>query len=414
MEYNFENLLLLAGTNPLPNYVVAWYFLNINKTLKGIYIIHSEQTLKQAKNLKELLRRKYPNKNFELIPVEDVSRADILEKNITTHLQSLQGSSVHLNYTGGTKPMGIHIYRTIEKKFSQTSFSYLDARTFRIIDDEKGFVEGDLRGKVIMNLQDILELHGFEVKKDHSKNIFNSAVNIFKELIEKNRLLDFYNVYDRKIFLTNEKSTEKKETRLIKKKKARLIKKKKEITEALRKSKAEEPLLSIVLSLPEEKRIYDKEGNFIEPSSDQDLKETIEFLDGKWLEQYVYSILSTARNLKYTEIKLECNVKKPEWNKDFEIDLIILQGYQLIGISCTTENMQRLCKTKGFEIYHRVRQIGGEEARAILITRLPCSQKDLVQEELSIDTGGKENILVLGEDDLKSESLIHKIQNFIK
>ena len=42
-KYNFEDLILLVGTNPLPNYVVAKYFLLNNPNLKTIWLVHSEK-----------------------------------------------------------------------------------------------------------------------------------------------------------------------------------------------------------------------------------------------------------------------------------------------------------------------------------------------------------------------------------
>ncbi len=41
---NFSNLVLLVGTNPLPNYVVAKYFCSNNKNLRRIWLLYSEKT----------------------------------------------------------------------------------------------------------------------------------------------------------------------------------------------------------------------------------------------------------------------------------------------------------------------------------------------------------------------------------
>lgn len=39
---SFEHLILLIGTNPLPNYVVAEYFLKNNPDLKTVWLVYSE------------------------------------------------------------------------------------------------------------------------------------------------------------------------------------------------------------------------------------------------------------------------------------------------------------------------------------------------------------------------------------
>ena len=83
--------------------------------------------------------------------------------------------------------------------------------------------------------------------------------------------------------------------------------------------------------------------------------------------------------------------------------------------SCTVSYKKESCKAKGFEVILRTRQIGGDEARAILITRSNRNQTQLLQEELVYETGGShDNILVLGIDDLKNESLyLRKIKKFV-
>jgi hypothetical protein len=124
-----------------------------------------------------------------------------------------------------------------------------------------------------------------------------------------------------------------------------------------------------------------------------------------------------TEKLKDDKITIDINwvIKKSEWqspNQNFELDVILLKGYQLIGISCTTSEKKGECKNKGFEIFMRTRQIGGEEARAVLVTRL--SEPGELQGELEVDTGGGGNILVLGADDLKENILVRKICEFIE
>lgn len=71
-------------------------------------------------------------------------------------------------------------------------------------------------------------------------------------------------------------------------------------------------------------------------------------------------------------------------------------------------------QNKGFEIIHRTRQIGGDEAKAILFTLLDDFQKKALKEELQLNTGiTSGNILVLGKDDLKEEILIKCVTDFI-
>ncbi len=124
----FTDLVLLIGTNPLPNYVVAEYFLKNNQELKNIWFVHSEEvarqigTMTQAEQLEGVLKERHSDNgklNFPLpkIALSNVSNAkevfyDTNEKLIK---KLPRYSSVHLNYTGGTKAMGTHVYRAIEQ-----------------------------------------------------------------------------------------------------------------------------------------------------------------------------------------------------------------------------------------------------------------------------------------------------------
>lgn len=114
----------------------------------------------------------------------------------------------------------------------------------------------------------------------------------------------------------------------------------------------------------------------------------VDFLNGKWLELYVYDIITSGieNDKKLREmsdkglivIKNNQEIKRHNSVKPFEIDVMILNGYQVCGISCTTSSTQGECKNKGFEIMHRTKQMGGDEARSILIT---CLSDDIQNDE---------------------------------
>jgi hypothetical protein len=410
MDINLDTLVLLIGTNPLPNLVVAEYFINKNNNLKNIFFIYSEEnsnqkgTKKYCENLEKIIKLRHGRDlTFNYIALSDVGNAKEIkrdmEKSLLDRIKKYSIENIHLNYTGGTKVMGIHTYNWFKEREKNVSFSYLDARNFRLRDDEEGIVTSDLRKEIKLRLDDIITLHGFRRINNDEEFKFTESLSKFKELIEQDKLPEFYEKYKRDLFLN---------------KKGELIKKISEVKDELKNMKAEEPLLSIVLALPEDYRIFNPDGSFRELETNRCLEDAVGFIDGKWLEQYVYETLKSHFN----NLDIYCNyeIKKSDWsgNQRFELDVIIIKGYQLIGISCTTSDKKYICKSKGFEIIHRTRQIGGEEARAILITRLKDETRDDLDNELSIDTGGKDNILVLGDSDLKQERLIEKINKFIE
>ncbi len=191
----FTNLMLLIGTNPLPNYVVAKYFLENNPCLQRIWLVHSEKTKYQAgtgvqaNNLEKVLEEQYKATKKELFPLgkvalSAVSNAQLICQNINVKLisQLSPGASVHLNYTGGTKVMGIHVYQAIkqeDKKHLSRTYSYLDGRNFQIVDDNGATIADDLRGKISIDFEALIKLHGFIRINEESNVNFTPAIEVF-------------------------------------------------------------------------------------------------------------------------------------------------------------------------------------------------------------------------------------------
>lgn len=419
---NFDHLVLLIGTNPLPNFVVADYFLQENPKLRTIWLLHSEKnqyqggTLEFAENLEKLLwRRRLEETNrkmeFRKVPLSDVSDAQAIKRDIENNIGKKinKGEIIHLNYTGGTKSMSTHAYWVVREMSDTdtTTFSYLDGRNFRLVSDRKGILEGNLRRHVTATVKELVALHGFERKKGkESPFVFTDALQIFEGLIENGTTAVFYETdgFKREMFTD---------------KKGFLAEKRGAITqENLEKLETFEPgelLLSINAAMPEDYRLFSAEGRFLEKITNAKFEAAVKFLDGFWLEEYVARALQPITD-DHVTMEQNWNLLKPGWRKDmdFELDILLMNGYQLTGISCTTDDKRGLCKSKGFEVIHRTRQIGGGEARSVLITRLNPGWKKAVQEELLHETGGLlGNILVLGEKDLKKERLIDKIQEFV-
>ncbi len=347
MNDKFNHLILLTGTNPLPNFVVADYFLKHNENIQKIWLIYSKAvesfqagTYSQAKNLESLLQEIWKGKcnlqfPFEtLISLSDVSSAAQIERDIPAGMiEELKNSEgFHLNYTGGTKAMSTHVYRVLEKKVEKSSFSYLDARKFRLVDDNKGVIADDLREIVSISLEELIVLHGFQKHEEDKwrKPDFDRASEIIQDCI--------------------------------------------------------------------------KNGSF-------------KGVDGHIIEDYLAGKIEKKLKNKFNSDKpvlQNWQIKKRNWETHFELDVVLLHGYHLTGISCKNSNKKQECKYAGFEIIHRIRQIGGDEAKTVLITGLKSIKAGTVQDELFYETGWtKENTLVLGVDDFKNDKFIAKIEEFI-
>lgn len=436
----FNYLVLLIGTNPLPDFVVADYFLKKNSNLQKIWLIHSEKnnrqagTNEQADNLEKILQERWADHKtlefpLERIALSDVSSSrsihnDIERKKMLDELSDSGG--FHFNYTGGTKSMSTHVYWILKELQSsvEKSFSYLDARNFSLIEDEDGVLETDLRKQVLLSFGELIALHGFKRKNKAKKFIFSNSLDAFKVLIKKNKLEEFY-AQQSQIEETEEQKTQGYNRALFTDTRGGLAKKISKLTESnfktLQEFQPNNAFESVLFAMPEDSLLFHDNGQFNNKLTNTNFERVIKFLDGEWLEYHVSKALEEffAGTKIQTEIQIERNwvIKKNSWpqNQDFELDVILIQGYQLTGISCTTERKSKaLCKSKGFEIIHRTRQIGGDESKAILVTFLDKNSRDLLQQELQYETGGSQgNIVVMGFNDMEEEILTSKINEFL-
>ncbi|MBP6738787.1 MAG: hypothetical protein KA146_02300 [Leptospiraceae bacterium] len=469
-NFDFTDLILLVGTNPLPNYVVGAFFLDElkkgnfkkNSPLERIWLVRTEEnefgqasTKIQADNLKDILIKGFDSTTQRIefppfITLTDAGSSRKIKEEINKQLlPKLSNKKVHLNYTGGTKAMGIHVYIALkESNVLVDDCSYLDGRRFKILSDTKDYFynEKDLRETVSIDFENITKLHGYTESKDKgSKKEFESAVEKFSEFVntdkiehyykcppEFNELNLFYNpdeyvklkVECRKQSEDNESNCEHKfkyseeaigycRKLFLQKDRESLIEKVKDLQiEKLLKYKYNEEYLAILNLIPDDYSIY-KNGIFRKPISNDNLKDTIKFLDGEWLEEYIYDSMKQQieNTFHNTKVFLDCEVNKPY---QAQVDLVVLRGFQFIGVSCTTDTRNYIAKSKGFEIIHRSRQLGGDESKSVLITRLNENECSKLQESLEQDIGASaKEILVLGKDDLKEKILLKKIIKFI-
>ena len=97
----------------------------------------------------------------------------------------------------------------------------------------------------------------------------------------------------------------------------------------------------------------------------------------------------------------------------FELDVVAGLGYQIVVISCTLNNEQASIKEKGMEVILRARQLGGDEARAIVLCQGTTQAAKRVQAELHDEVGTAGTPLqVWGTD--KWRGLPSKLENYLR
>ncbi|MCG3158189.1 MAG: hypothetical protein DKINENOH_04830 [bacterium] len=409
---DFNHLMLLIGTNPLPNYVAASYFLARDSGLKKITAVYTPETYAIALRLQRVLRQAWERVSFHLCGLPEAGNPAAIRHEIAQYLKNFRHDRLHLNYTGGTKSMAVQAYRTVftETTPGTASFSYLDAHDFRLKSDEGVSLSGDLRTEIHLSFDDLLALHECRKLAPSSEVDWGPANAVITDFVRRGWVHDFIawkNATIRQLFYDNEALRRPSRVR-----REELAEGQPFYTQAQR----------VIAAFPAEQAWhFDERGELKLPEAKKDFKafaQGILYLDGRWLEYYVTALLQEkiAQEQPGWEVLHNWRLVKGEAEKDFEIDAMLLIGYQLCGISITTARKESDCKGKAFEILHRVQQMGGEEARALLVTVLAedrLTGEELarkIERDLEVDTGGQQPLRILGVRELRPERLWERIR----
>ena len=423
-----STLVLLVGTNPLPNYVVAKYLITKTdgKKFDRILLVHSKDTEYQADRLHKVLRDQLKQVS-EPCPLGQSTVANDINKVMYSKLATLpENEDIHLNYTGGRKTMSVHVHAALTKlKNNQSNrsvtFSYLDSSNYILrYDDDEGHVEpkdpvsgkqGDLRNFVKLDFEtELLALHGYEkVKLGSEPDYLPVAEWIFQQARQHPAKDSLYTrLHDWAGF-----------------------------------TKTKEGLKNLIATdhpWPNDPA-FDELGNLIAtefgltveectwakfPPNNEKLPlprrdKLCKFLEGGWLEPIVFAqLVKFVEDINYlnppiTACYVDIVAKRQH---DMQIDVALLRGYELVLLSITTIGYgsgyeykkdgsypyKSEVKGKGFEAIHRAAQLGGEEARPILICLAGPLLKKAVTEDLEDDFGGdisRKTLSVFGHEDLQ-------------
>ena len=371
-NFQSEHLFLLVGTNPLPNYVAAKL---LRKPDAKVYFVHTDETLKIAQRLAELLGLSKETKCF--IPVLESNIDDVFDE-VSSICKKLGDQEVGLNYTGGTKTMVVHAYRAVEKICHDPVFSYLDARSLKMIIERRDqpCLEFPVSLSIKPKIQNLLELHGYTLKQ-HDPTDQPLQLDVCRELVkipckELRKWCDNY--------LRDDKNS-------------------------LKKSKKELNQIILPVEPP-----FDKVASYwqgcktlgeLSTQWDMKVKELSKWLDGLWLESYTLGALQQIANDCQIH---QCGMNFEPNERDFEFDVAAMHGYQLFAISCTTGSNKGLLKSKLFEAYVRARQMGGDEARVGLVCCAPNdnpeNNPELIQSEIEETWDAQGKLQVFGVEHL--------------
>jgi hypothetical protein len=89
-----------------------------------------------------------------------------------------------------------------------------------------------------------------------------------------------------------------------------------------------------------------------------------------WVREQLTSFVHEGRSL-FDEVhaNYELPVDRTDTREaDFELDVIGVRGHRVFYFSCTVDSKKPLVKSKMFEAIHRAERIGGELARACVVS----------------------------------------------
>lgn len=397
-------LILLVGSNPLPNYVAAKMLLSEGGR---VAFVHSTDTAGIATKLAEVL--KLGSEKIRRFEIKDLSCSSEIQGAVNKSSEWLgnENGKLHLHYTGGTKQMAVHSYQALKGSGKDFVASYLDARELKLR------IDGEDRGYEIneeLGLMDLMALHAMTLKDACKEK------PVLKEEVVMG-LMKFYDSFDSKSsqvagydqwLVRTIRSQDPNSPALCqeicqkKKKKGELVFKD---SESLKKlvfdcsfSLDGDGVKSVPFGCP---KVNPNEPTLAQLVYDgSDLKKACKALSGQWLEEYAFwcvEKVSSCVGLHEWHLSVKSQEGEIDKNEKFELDVVAIRKHQVFVISCTTASDKAMCKSKLFEVHLRARQIGGDEARTILLCL--SERPDVLQKEL--DGPMEKHIKVFGRQDLK-------------
>ena len=316
------NLLILSiGSNPMPNFITAKYLLGQNEigeipdTVLFVFSSHTEK-FKNA-----IIKQLESDVQIELISLEDKTREfDYIKEKVLKKLEELNNiESIHLNYTGGTKPMAVGILSAVEKfNCKNTIYSDLSPDKFKLTlrNGNEFPTRKNIRDFVKINVEDIYALHDLNkpaLNRDKSKwysdKFIDFLINKNLEHINKNRsefFDEYWSLYPGHAKETKNRSQLKKEIQYEK-----IIADINEETELNKNKKCKKTTDFFTAELKKMREFMKNSiADFKNPCSDDELNSIKGFVCGTWLEEYLFSVL--------TEIKHDCKITDLAWNVEIK------------------------------------------------------------------------------------------------
>lgn len=341
-----DNLVLLVGSSPLPNYLAV-------KMLRpdAVWLVYTPETKRVKDRLVAVLQHQGLVDQVCEESIQDAGDAQEARRVV-----SRLPKRAHLHYTGGTKPMGVHVYQAWWDRgdVQESQASYLDDRTESLrFDDGTSWLLQD--HQFDLDLQTLGDLKGLQNLKIRSQDSSTPRSPTWEDAG----------------ILARETLTNRPE--LPRQLYAR-------VTTSSGRLRTFACLRANPLQLQRDFGLDLSARLVPEPGwSNRQITSWLDFLKGDWLEDWTGQ-MAESRGLG--RIFVGNNAVRHN-GRPFETDVAVIRGHRLYLLSCTTDDSPQRCKSKLFEVGHRARHLGGDLSRFALVCLL--DERNLTADKLEKD-----------------------------
>lgn len=435
-------LILLVGTNPLPVWVAEQYLQKQLKQTLAVWLVYTESTRDEVDRLQAAFRSELSPSLLRLIETSPGEPATI-RKDVRIIFNELppETTDIHVHYTGGTKVMAVETVAAVEQAVKQyqeefkqairIDTSYLDPRTKSgpvLVNREGKSLVKDTRQDIAPDISQIARLNGFVTGRFIYQ--YERDGKLEKSECPTPRLLSKDQMQAGRAVLTE-----------VSKGKWHNF----DITFANSRQWSVafpqdpntpfmHPAHSGTLVLPQGADTWRQRllpvlnamcpqcpwditagtlsytaRDAASPKEKQDLEHMHRFFKGVWLEYAAYDSLRQAlegsakqnNTRKNYQLFHGVHIRRTEsphrrrptqhgdFIKPFELDVVAVLGYQLLVVSCSVSIREADIKHKAMEGIIRARQLGGDEARAIVLCRIKKDVADTIQAEVEDEMGSE-------------------------
>ena len=411
--HQVDHLLLTVGSNPLPIYVTARVYAAAG--CRAFTLIVTEQTLCIAGYIQAQLHADGCG-SVALCPVNGFDTADILQKVRACIAAIPNNQRIGVNYTGGTTPMGVHTYEAAQASGRNVRFSYLDGSRCELVcwtahDPRTPIPLIRPQRRLELSFDTLYMLHDLQLTSQRNSLLPHTVAALAALHCEgEQRQQQWERWIDLHLLRVPQRPDPN----------ASDIDFANWWFDALQTCRRWRPNGQI--RVPHELDAAfpavaaglcaDLNAAALPPLL-SDLRTAIngrigagwqaeylgKWFEGLWLESHVFDALNRLQ----TAGRVNDVVRNAQQDHDglrFEIDVACVVGYQLFGISCTTEYRSQQAKLKLFEAAQRIRRIGGDEARIGVVTMLNPQAAQTTERQLAALLDRSGIVKVFGRDQL--------------